>query len=165
MALTRKPAAATQSKIIGQSNSISIAEITLSVAMIVLVSAVFLWNWDGFWQTRISPLVSVQRVYFPAKYKYENDKLANIESNALDLTALVDRVDELQHENVRLNAVLDNLQQENMELHLALETKHMDSSHQVAGIDDDATTAVDNGGLTTDEILDGVSSAQIPKPE
>lgn len=58
------------------------------VAFAVL-GAVFVWNWDGFWQTDIKRLQSVQRSYFPAKFKEEQLKLSRV----LDNNQIIGRIE------------------------------------------------------------------------
>lgn len=41
----------------------------------------FLWNWDGFWQTDIKPLNSIQDKFFSAKHESERLKLNNFTIN------------------------------------------------------------------------------------
>lgn len=58
------------------------------IALIVL-GAVFVWNWDGFWQTDIKRLQSVQRNYFPSKFKEEQLKLSRV----LDNNQIIKRIE------------------------------------------------------------------------
>lgn len=54
-----------------------------------ILGAVFAWNWDGFWQTDIKRLQSVQRSYFPAKFKEEQLKLSRV----LDNNQIIERIE------------------------------------------------------------------------
>ena len=65
---------------------------TLTVAAVIGLSAVFVWNWDGFWQTNVGPLNTLQERYFPAKYKEEQLKLSRIVDNAAWLEVLERRL-------------------------------------------------------------------------
>lgn len=64
----------------------------LTLVAVVALAGVFVWNWDGFWQTNVGPLNSVQERYFPAKYKEEQLKLSRIVDNGAWLTVLERRL-------------------------------------------------------------------------
>src|SRR5574340_142428 len=55
----------------------------------VILGAVFVWNWDGFWQTDIKRLQSVQQRYFPSKFKEEQLKLSRV----LDNNQIIERIE------------------------------------------------------------------------
>lgn len=56
---------------------------------LVILGAVFVWNWDGFWQTDIKRLQSVQQRYFPSKLKEEQLKLSRV----LDNNQIIERIE------------------------------------------------------------------------
>lgn len=49
-----------------------------ALAVLGILAAVFVWNWDGFWQTDIGRLNALQQRYFPAKFKEEQLKLSRV---------------------------------------------------------------------------------------
>lgn len=53
----------------------------LSIVFFLAIMFSILWNWDGFWQTNITPLKNTQNSLFPAKYKEEQLKLSRIAKN------------------------------------------------------------------------------------
>jgi hypothetical protein len=66
---------------------------TLSAALFGLIAlavlaGVFVWNWDGFWQTGIGRLNTAQQRYFPAKYEEEQLKLSRVLDNGKVLKAI-----------------------------------------------------------------------------
>ncbi|WP_434355544.1 hypothetical protein NF212_11005 [Parasalinivibrio latis] len=63
----------------------------LTKLLLALVAiAVFLWNFDGFWQTDVHPLVTFQKQYFPVKFKEEKLKVSNVYYN----NELIDEIQE-----------------------------------------------------------------------
>jgi hypothetical protein len=64
----------------------------LGLAVLAILAAVFVWNWDGFWQTDIKRLNSVQQRYFPAKFDEEQLKLSRILDNSKVLKAIETRL-------------------------------------------------------------------------
>lgn len=54
--------------------------ITFAFVGVIVVST--LWNWDGFWQTKIRPLNDVLHGAFTSKWTEEQVKLANIQYNS-----------------------------------------------------------------------------------
>lgn len=53
----------------------------LVLTAIGAVATVLVWNWDGFWQTDIGGLNTLQARYFPAKHKEEQLKLSRVMDN------------------------------------------------------------------------------------
>lgn len=53
----------------------------LWLTILAVFVGAFVWNWDGFWQTDIKQLKSVQLQYFPAKLNEENLKLSRVLDN------------------------------------------------------------------------------------
>jgi hypothetical protein len=62
------------------------------------LAAVFVWNWDGFWQTDIGRLNALQERYFPAKYKEEQLKLSRIMDNGAWMAILERRLTKAESE-------------------------------------------------------------------
>lgn len=70
----------------------SILRGTLTFSVVVALAGVFVWNWDGFWQTNVGPLNTMQERYFPAKYKEEQLKLSRIMDNGAWMAVLERRL-------------------------------------------------------------------------
>ena len=85
-----------------------IAEKILSVVMVFLVAVVVLWNWDGFWQTKIPALVAVQKTYLPVKYDEEQRKISGKVNSAGDLAAAKAEIVKLESEIKELKKKIAN---------------------------------------------------------
>ena len=48
------------------------------LSLLVLIVAL-LWNWDGFWTTKIEILTEAQKTYFPIKFETEHLKIEALE--------------------------------------------------------------------------------------
>lgn len=70
----------------------SAARSVFAVAAIGVLAAVFVWNWDGFWQTDIGHLNALQQRYFPAKVKEEQLKLSRVLDNSTWMTTFERRL-------------------------------------------------------------------------
>ena len=81
-----------------------ILEGLLSVVIALVVSTVMLWNWDGFWQTNIPMLTSIQGTYFPVKHAQEQDKLVNTRNNTVRWAEALNKIEALEAENAKLKA-------------------------------------------------------------
>jgi len=64
-----------------KTNNSGFFDALLGYAILMTIAFIFLWNWDGFWQTNIRPLENVQQKYFPSKFKQEQLKISRIERN------------------------------------------------------------------------------------
>jgi hypothetical protein len=84
----------------------------LGLAVLAILAAVFLWNWDGFWQTDIKRLNSVQQRYFPAKFDEEQLKLSRILDNSKVLKAIETRLAKAEAEVERERQRASNSQLE-----------------------------------------------------
>lgn len=69
----------TRQKINNVLNNLFTAMLWLTI--LAVFAGAFVWNWDGFWQTDIKQLKSVQLRYFPAKFNEENLKLSRVLDN------------------------------------------------------------------------------------
>ena len=84
----------------------NIAEGLLSGIIALVVGGVMLWNWDGFWQTKIPLLTSAQETYFPVKYAQENDKLVNTRTNTVLWAEALREIESLDADNRELRTAL-----------------------------------------------------------
>jgi hypothetical protein len=80
-----------------------VVDVIMSIVIVFVLTLMFLWNWDGFWQTKLPALVAVQKTYLPVKYNEEQLKLGNNEASEKLLVAAQLKVIELEKEIVRLN--------------------------------------------------------------
>lgn len=69
------------------------------------ITFVLLWNWDGFWQTKISYLNNVLSGIFPAKYLEEQSKIPVMAYNS-------DVVERLTHRYEQVSKERDKLEEE-----------------------------------------------------
>ena len=83
-----------------------ILESLLSVVIALVVGTAMLWNWDGFWQTRIPMLNSIQETYFPVKHAQEQDKLVNTRNNTVRWAEALHKIETLEAENAKLEGEL-----------------------------------------------------------
>ena len=79
---------------------------------LAILAGVFVWNWDGFWQTDIGRLNSVQQRYFPAKFEEEQLKLSRILDNSKVLKAFEQRLAKAEAEVERERQRASNSQLE-----------------------------------------------------
>ncbi len=64
-----------------KTNNSGLFDALFGYAILMTIAFIFVWNWDGFWQTNIRPLENVQQKYFPSKFKQEQLKISRIEKN------------------------------------------------------------------------------------
>ena len=63
---------------------------------LAILAGVFVWNWDGFWQTDIGRLNSAQQRYFPAKFEEEQLKLSRVLDNSKVLKDIEKRLEKAE---------------------------------------------------------------------
>ena len=88
------------------SRKVRIVESFLSVVIALVVSGVMLWNWDGFWQTEIPMLTSVQETLLPVKHAQEQDKLVNVRTNTARRAKALSKIETLETDNGKLKEAL-----------------------------------------------------------
>lgn len=108
------PATTVQGK--AKAKAKNLLEFLLSILMVAALAFVMLWNWDGFWQTKIPALTTLQSQYFPVKFKEEQVKLANTGENLLEIERAKLKVEELKGE---LKKVTRELADTRSKLHAA----------------------------------------------
>ncbi len=69
---------------------------------LVVLLFVFIWNWDGFWQTEINWLGNVQQSVFPSKYSEEQLKVSRVADNTQIFEKIEERLVSIEQENQRL---------------------------------------------------------------
>ena len=73
------------------------------------ISFTFLWNWDGFWQTNISPLNKFLIGAFPQKVLEEQTKTRNMKQNSDYVEMLQEKYDQVLNNRDELEAKLDEI--------------------------------------------------------
>lgn len=73
------------------------------------IAFTFLWNWDGFWQTDISPLNQFLIGAFPEKVLEEQAKTINMKQNAAYIEMLQEKYDRVLIKRDELEAKLDDI--------------------------------------------------------
>lgn len=79
---------------------------------LAILTGVFVWNWDGFWQTDIGRLNSAEQRYFPAKFEEEQLKLSRVRDNSKVLKAIEKRLAKAEAEVERERQRASNSQLE-----------------------------------------------------
>ncbi len=69
---------------------------------LLILLFVFLWNWDGFWQTDISWLNKAQKSFFPSKFTEEQLKVSRVADNTEIFQQIAQRLAEIESENQKL---------------------------------------------------------------
>ena len=104
--------ASSDTVIMSSPRSTRIAEGLLSVMIVLVVSGVMLWNWDGFWQTEIPLLTYTQETYFPVKHAQEQEKLTNARTNTVRWVEASRKIETLEAENEELRAALQKREEQ-----------------------------------------------------
>ena len=63
---------------------------------------VFLWNWDGFWQTDVNWLSKTQQSVFPSKFSEEQLKVSRVADNTRVFEQITERLVSIEEKNQRL---------------------------------------------------------------
>lgn len=79
---------------------------------LAILAGVFVWNWDGFWQTDIGRLNAAQQRYFPAKFAEEQLKLSRVLDNSKVFKAIEKRLAKAEAEVERERQRASNSQLE-----------------------------------------------------